>query len=387
MASRPHGRRCSIDTWRWGRSALTYVGMTPAQFEEIVNHIGVHAAGEVVILSCAYLRGPNSEKWSEVRALGIPWQLKNWNGLSALQASYNATVMWSAATDDSAVAIPSDSAARASAVLSDVLACAEGWCDPLVALLQSKSGGGALDVRHATMVGNDKTPWLRIPLRGMKKHTWNDVSPCDDSPTVGFHGTRWPKLSGILASGRLRPGQRQAGKTHGIWTASDMQRAEWYAWPEPLGPPHCAEHQQDPKGRRWQSVLELRLLARKMHKKGVYVTKDPEKTQIVAVLLRPWPASARPRLLHYMPSSCMPDGTFVPYVRGSSPPQKWIDNEMACFPTVVDAAPGSSDSENEGSPIAQKRKVQLLSRSDVDSPSAEEDEARFSPRGPWSPIA
>ena len=63
------------------------------------------------------------------------------------------------------------------------------------------------------------------------------------------------------------------------------------------------------------------MLARKTHKKGVYVTKDPEKTQIVAVLLRPWPESERPRLLGYMPSSCMPDGTFVPYVKGGSPPR------------------------------------------------------------------
>ena len=194
---------------------MTYVGMTPAQFEEIVNHIGVHAAGEVVILSCAYLCGSNSEKWSEVRALGIPWQLKNWNGLSALQASYNATVMWSAATDDSAVAIPSDSAARASAVLSDVLACAEGWCGPLVALLQSKSGGGALDVRHATMVGNDKTPWLRIPLRGMKNTRGTTSRRATTRrlwASTGRAGLNSPAFSPVAGCGpgSAKPGRRMA---------------------------------------------------------------------------------------------------------------------------------------------------------------------------------
>ena len=61
-------------------------------FEFLANALGVHAAGEVLLLALARACGNNADLWRKARLVGLPWPRKNWTALSKLQKQYNGGV-------------------------------------------------------------------------------------------------------------------------------------------------------------------------------------------------------------------------------------------------------------------------------------------------------
>ena len=85
-------RRHVIDTWRWGRAALSFTEMSFAEFDFLVRHLGQGLAGEVLLLSISKKCGTDMRKWETARKFGIPWLVKRWSSCLAMERSYNHVV-------------------------------------------------------------------------------------------------------------------------------------------------------------------------------------------------------------------------------------------------------------------------------------------------------
>ena len=81
-------RRHVIDTWRWGRAALSFTEMSSAEFDFLVRHLGQGLAGEVLLLSISKKCGTDMRKWESARKLGIPWLFKRWSSFLAMERCY-----------------------------------------------------------------------------------------------------------------------------------------------------------------------------------------------------------------------------------------------------------------------------------------------------------
>ena len=85
-------RRDSIDEFRWGRAALTFVGVTAADYEGLAGKLGIGGAAEVLLLMITMECGTDEHKWKQARDLGIPWLQKRWTNLRGCMQDYNAAV-------------------------------------------------------------------------------------------------------------------------------------------------------------------------------------------------------------------------------------------------------------------------------------------------------
>ena len=64
-------------------------GMDAESFEELATMLGIHAAGEVLMLAVARACGDNAGLWNQALSLGIPSQQQEWRTLSTLQKNYD----------------------------------------------------------------------------------------------------------------------------------------------------------------------------------------------------------------------------------------------------------------------------------------------------------
>ena len=64
-------------------------GLDAETFEELATMVGIHAAGEVLMLAVARACGDNAGLWSQALSLGIPSQQQEWPTLSTLQKNYD----------------------------------------------------------------------------------------------------------------------------------------------------------------------------------------------------------------------------------------------------------------------------------------------------------
>ena len=60
----------TIDTFEWGRNALSLVGLSDAQFDRLAAQLGGAVAAEVLLLMVSKRCGDNENQWEEAAALG-----------------------------------------------------------------------------------------------------------------------------------------------------------------------------------------------------------------------------------------------------------------------------------------------------------------------------
>ena len=78
----------SIDKFRWGRTALSFAGVSVAEFERLAKKLGVDAAAEFLLLiiasKCTSKCSTDECQSQQDRDLGIPWLEKRWQYLQSL---------------------------------------------------------------------------------------------------------------------------------------------------------------------------------------------------------------------------------------------------------------------------------------------------------------
>ena len=81
----------TIDTFEWGRDALSLVGLSDAQFERFAAQLGGAVAAEVLLLMVSKRCGDNENQWEEAADLGIPLRL-SCKRIQRLQNRYNGCI-------------------------------------------------------------------------------------------------------------------------------------------------------------------------------------------------------------------------------------------------------------------------------------------------------
>ena len=92
LVGAPPRRRESIDHYLWGRAALRFAGISPAEHAGLVRKLGITTAMEVLLLAIAKVCGNNTCKWKKAKDLGIPWQENN--GRLCIAVCQNTTGQW-----------------------------------------------------------------------------------------------------------------------------------------------------------------------------------------------------------------------------------------------------------------------------------------------------
>ena len=80
------------DMLPWMRATLSMIGYPEHSFNTLVDQMGLHAAGEVVLLMLTRRLRSSPHEWPHALQLGIPDSPKSWRGITALQRSYNDAV-------------------------------------------------------------------------------------------------------------------------------------------------------------------------------------------------------------------------------------------------------------------------------------------------------
>ena len=81
----------TIDTFEWGRDALSLVGLSDAQFDRLAAQLGGAVAAEVLLLMVSKRCGDNENQWEEAAHLGIPLRL-SCKRIQRLQNRYNGCI-------------------------------------------------------------------------------------------------------------------------------------------------------------------------------------------------------------------------------------------------------------------------------------------------------
>ena len=85
------GLYVTIDTFEWGRNALSLVGLSDAQFDRLAAQLGGAVAAEVLLLMVSKRCGDNENQWEEAAHLGIPLRL-SCKRIQRLQTRYNGCI-------------------------------------------------------------------------------------------------------------------------------------------------------------------------------------------------------------------------------------------------------------------------------------------------------
>ena len=81
----------TIDTFEWGRNALSLVGLSDAQFDRFVAQLGGAVAAEVLLLMVSKRCGDNKNQWLQAAHLGIPAEI-SCKRIQRLQTRYNGCI-------------------------------------------------------------------------------------------------------------------------------------------------------------------------------------------------------------------------------------------------------------------------------------------------------